>query len=73
MRYSKDNTSRFTVKFVREENNEIILEVPTTPMELLDYFKTDYVYKVMKNTFGEAKLESIGNVIVLVDQKYIVD
>lgn len=71
VRYSKESI-RIDVKFVRESTNDIILTVPITMMELQDYFKTDYVYSVMKNTFGEDKLKAIGDVRVLIDQKYIV-
>jgi hypothetical protein len=68
-KYIKD-TTKMTVKFVQESENEIILEIPTTALELHDYFKPDYVTSVLRNTFGEDKLAKIGNVIVLIDQKY---
>jgi len=71
MRYAKD-TPRIMVKFVKESTNDIILEVPITAMEIHDYLKTDYIYSVMKNTFGEKRLKEIGTVIVLIDQKYTI-
>ena len=70
VRYVKENP-RISVKFVKESTNDIILEVPITLMEVHDFFKTDYVHSVLKNTFGEDRLKTIGNVIVLIDQKYI--
>ena len=69
-RYVKDTSSRFMVKFVKVETNEIILQIPITPMESIEYFKSDYVKSVMKNTFGEARLAEIGDIIVLIDQQY---
>jgi len=69
-RYVKDASSRLKVKFVKIETNEIILEVPITPMEIQDFMKPDYVKSVMKNTFGEARLQSIGDIIVLIDQQF---
>lgn len=69
MRYVKEN-NRLSVKFVRESTNDIILTVPITPMEVIDYLKTDYIQSVMKNTFGQDRLESIGNIIVVIDQQY---
>jgi hypothetical protein len=71
MRYIKDNT-RLSVKFVRESDNEIILTIPITPMEIHEYMKTDYVQSVMRNTFGQERLESIGDIIVVIDQRYTV-
>jgi hypothetical protein len=68
-RYVKD-TTKLTVKFVQESENEVILEIPTTALELHDYFKPDFVTSVLKNTFGEDKLAKIGNVILLIDQRY---
>lgn len=69
-RYVKDTSSRFMVKFVKVDSNEIILQVPITPMEIQDYMKPDYIKSVMKNTFGEARLAGIGDIIVLVDQQF---
>lgn len=71
MRYAKD-TPRIIVKFVKESTNDVILQVPITAMEIHDYLKTDYIYSVMKNTFGEEKLKAIGDVIVVIDQKYCI-
>lgn len=70
MRYVKDSP-RMMVKFVRESDNEIILQVPITAMEVHDYLKTDFIQSVMRNTFGESRLEEIGNVIVVIDQRYM--
>jgi hypothetical protein len=71
MRYIKDN-NRLSVKFVRESDNEIILTIPITPMEIHEYMKTDYVQSVMRNTFGQERLESIGDIIVVIDQRYTI-
>jgi predicted GIY-YIG superfamily endonuclease len=69
-RYIKDSP-RIIVKFVREATNDIILEVPITAMEVHDYLKTDYIHSVIKNTFGQDRIEEIGNVIVVIDQRYV--
>ncbi len=69
-RYQKDNSQRLMAKFVRESTNDIILQVPITLMEVHDYLKTDFIQSVMRNTFGEDRLESIGDVIVIIDQRY---
>ena len=68
-RYAKDN-ARLSVKFIKEENNDIILQIPITPMEVHEYLKTDYVQSVMRNTFGEERMVEIGDVIVVIDQRY---
>jgi hypothetical protein len=68
-KFIKD-TTKMTVKFVQESSSEIILEIPTTALELHDYFKPDFVTSVLRNTFGEDKLAKIGTFIVLIDQKY---
>lgn len=69
-RYKKESTRLF-VKFVRESDNHIILQVPITAMEVHDYFKTDYIHSILKNTFGEDRLEEIGIVRVVIDQRYL--
>jgi len=69
MKYVKENT-RLTAKFVREDDNVVILQIPTTPLELHDFFKADYIQSILKNTFGEDKFEEIGNVVVIIDQKF---
>jgi hypothetical protein len=71
MRYIKDN-NRLSVKFVRESDNEIILTIPITPMEIHEYMKTDYVQSVMRNTFGQERLGTIGDIIVVIDQRYTI-
>lgn len=70
MKYVKDQ-SRLMVKFVREEDEAVILQVPSTPLELHDFFKADYIQSVLKNTFGEDKFDEIGNVVLIIDQKYV--
>ena len=70
-RYVK-NSPRMMAKFVRESNNDIILEVPITAMEVHDYLKSDYIHSVMCNTFGAERIEEIGDIIVVIDQKYII-
>lgn len=69
-RYVKDAGSRLKVKFVKIESNEIILEVPITPMEIQDFMKPDYINSVMRNTFGQERLQGIGDIIVLIDQQF---
>ena len=71
MRYVKDTSSRLMVKFVKIESNEIILQIPITPMEVHEFLKTDYVKSIMLNTFGADRLAEIGDIIVLIDQQYI--
>lgn len=70
VRYVKE-TPRLMVKFVQESTNDIILQVPITAMEVHDYFKTDYIHSILRNTFGEDRLTEIGNVIVVIDQRYL--
>lgn len=70
VRYVKE-TPRLLVKFVQESTNNIILQVPITAMEVHDFFKTDYIHSVMKNTFGEDRLKEIGSVVVVIDQRYL--
>jgi hypothetical protein len=65
------SANRLTVKFVQESTNEIILEVPSTALELHDFFKPDYVTSIIRNTFGEDKMKKIGNVTLVVDVQYI--
>lgn len=67
--YIKEST-RVMVKIIQESTSEVILEIPTTPLELHDWFKADYVTSVMRNTFGAEKLNKIGNVFMMIDQKY---
>ena len=69
MKYIKD-TTRIEVKFLKESTNEIILTVPITLLDVHDYFKTDYVNSVLRNTFGEERFKTIGNVIIYIDQKF---
>lgn len=68
-RYVKEST-RVAVKIIQESTSEVILEVPTTVLELHDWFKPDYVTSVLRNTFGEDKLGKIGNIFLMIDQKY---
>lgn len=68
-RYVKEST-RLMVKIIQISKDEIILEIPTTSLELHDWFKADYITSVLRNTFGEEKLAKIGDVIVVIDQKY---
>lgn len=63
-------TSRLMIKFVQESTNEIILELPTTPLELHDYFKPDFIASIMRNTFGVDKMKKIGNIVIIVDVAY---
>jgi hypothetical protein len=68
--YVKES-NRVTVKLIQESTSEVILEVPSSAMELHDWFKADYVTGVLRNTFGAEKLAKIGNVFMMIDQKYI--
>lgn len=68
-KYVKEST-RIAVKVIQESSSEVILEVPMGVLELHDWFKPDYVTSVLKNTFGEDKLGKIGNVFIMIDQKY---
>jgi hypothetical protein len=71
MRYVKDTTKgRMMVKIVKLDTNDIILQIPVTILEIHDFFKGDYITSILKNTFGE-KANSIGNVLVVVDQIFI--
>lgn len=67
--YVKES-SRVTVKIIQESTSEVILEVPSSALELHDWFKADYVTNVLKNTFGAEKLTKIGNIFMMIDQKY---
>lgn len=69
MVYVKES-SRVTVKIIQESTSEVILEVPSSALELHDWFKADYVTSVLRNTFGADKLGKIGNVFMMIDQKY---
>jgi hypothetical protein len=61
---------RITVKIIQESTSEVILEIPVGLLELHDWFKADYVTGVLRNTFGVDKLAKIGNVFMMIDQKY---
>jgi hypothetical protein len=67
--YVKES-NRVTVKIIQESTSEVILEVPSSALELHDWFKADYVTSVLRNTFGAEKLNKIGNVFMMIDQKY---
>ena len=69
MVYVKES-NRVTVKIIQESTSEVILEIPSSALELHDWFKADYVTGVLKNTFGADKLGKIGNVFMMIDQKY---
>lgn len=62
-------TSRLSVKFVQKSTNKIILTLPTDSMEVYQYFSNDFVDQIMKQTFKN--YETIGNVMILVDQDFI--
>lgn len=62
-------TARLSVKFVQKSTNKIILTLPTDSMEVYQYFSNDFVDQIMKQTFKN--YETIGNVMILVDQDFI--
>lgn len=62
-------TARLSVKFVQKSTNKIILTLPTDSMEVYQYFSNDFVDQIMKQTFKN--YETIGNVMILVDQDFV--
>jgi len=70
MHYVKD-TAKLMVKFVRKSDDNIILEIPSTQLEVHEFLKADYVTSVLTNTFGRDKLKSIGDFTLIIDQNYL--
>ncbi len=68
-KYNK-TTARLSVKFVKESTNEIILTMPSDSMEVYQYFQNDFVDQIMKQTFKD-KVDSIGNILIVVDQPFV--
>jgi hypothetical protein len=68
-KYNKTSV-RLSVKFVKESTNEIILTMPSDTMEVYQYFQNDFVDQIMRQTFG-AKVETIGNILIVVDQSFV--
>lgn len=63
-------TARLEAKIVKVSTNEVIFTVPTDSMEVYQYFKNDFVDQVMKSTFGAAKIDKIGDIMVVIDVVY---
>jgi hypothetical protein len=68
MKNYQKTTARLTVKFVKKSNNSVILTLPTDSMEVYQYFSTDFINQIMRNTFKN--IESIGDIMIVVDQDF---
>jgi hypothetical protein len=73
MRYIKNTKEapRLTVKFVKESTADVILEVPITVYDMMDYFNAEFITSVLRNSFGEDKFKSIGDIRIFIDQPFI--
>lgn len=62
-------SARLSVKFVQKSSNKVVLTLPSDSMEVHQFFSNEFVDQIMKSTFKN--VESIGTIMVVIDQDFL--